>query len=110
MPRDGRQIRIASVSPPGRDEVLSAADIAGELQGLWLGQELKQLNREGMAVARCIVERLMRRLGLHGADRVSAKSGPMGRRPELAIELAALLLQDLPHRRDTRYDAASKAP
>ena len=34
----------------------------------------------------------------------------MSRRPELAIELAALLLQDLPHRRDTRYDAASKAP
>jgi len=89
---------------------LSAADVAGELQGLWLGQELKQLNREGMAVARFIVERLMRRLGLHGADRGSAKSGPMSRRPEPASELGALLLRDLPPWRDTRYDAASKAP
>jgi putative transposase len=29
----------------------------------------KQMNREGIAVARCTVERLMRRLGLHGVRR-----------------------------------------
>jgi putative transposase len=29
----------------------------------------KQMNREGMAVARCTVERLMRRLGLQGVRR-----------------------------------------
>lgn len=27
-----------------------------------------QMNREGISVARCTVERLMRRLGLHGVD------------------------------------------
>ena len=29
----------------------------------------KQLNREGIAIARCTVERLMRRLGLQGVRR-----------------------------------------
>jgi putative transposase len=32
-----------------------------------------QLNREGIPVARCTVERLMRRLGLHGAVRGKVK-------------------------------------
>jgi putative transposase len=32
-----------------------------------------QLNREGVPVARCTVERLMRRLGLHGAVRGKVK-------------------------------------
>ena len=47
----------------------------------------RQLNREHIEVARCTVERLMRRLGLQGAVRVD---GPAGRRS------AMMRLIDLP--------------
>lgn len=35
-----------------------------------------QMNREGLPVARCTVERLMKQLGLQGASQVHARPGP----------------------------------
>ena len=51
-----------------------------------------QLNREGIPVARCTVERLMRRLGLHGAVRGKTKRTTIADR-------AARLPEDLVQRR-----------
>jgi putative transposase len=51
-----------------------------------------QLNREGVEVARCTVQRLMRRLGLAGAVRGTVKRTTIGDR-------SARLPQDLVQRR-----------
>jgi transposase InsO family protein len=51
--------------PQGRDH----PRVEGQLQGLRCRQNLGALNREGIAVARCTVERLMRDLGIRGATR-----------------------------------------
>jgi transposase InsO family protein len=37
----------------------------------------KQMNREGVRVARCTVERLMKRMGLQGAKRGKVVSSPV---------------------------------
>jgi putative transposase len=55
-----------------RDEQLKAAiaRVHGENYGVYGARKVwLALNREGTAVARCTVERLMRELGLHGARR-----------------------------------------
>ncbi len=55
-----------------RDEALSVQiqRVFEENFGVYGARKVwKQLNREGHRVARCTVERLMRRLGLHGAVR-----------------------------------------
>jgi putative transposase len=71
-----------------RDEMLRA-----EIERVWRANYAVygackvwlQLNREGIAVARCSVERLMRQLGLHGARRGRKRrttvAGPAAARP-----------------------------
>jgi putative transposase len=46
--------------------------VAGELLCLWARKTWKQLNREQIRVARCTVQRLMRKLGLCGVRRGKA--------------------------------------
>jgi len=46
--------------------------VAGQPAGLRADKVWRQLNREGLPVARCTVERLMKRLGLEGARRNKA--------------------------------------
>src|SRR5207302_920974 len=45
-------------------QILRVCKAGGERYGAWKVRD--QLNREGIAAARCTVERLMRRLGLRG--------------------------------------------
>jgi putative transposase len=78
-----------------RDEQLEAdiARVHAAHYGVYGARKVwLQLNREGIPVARCTVERLMRRLGLHGAVRGKVK------RTTIA-DKAAKLPEDLVQRR-----------
>jgi putative transposase len=90
-----------------RDEQLKAAitRVHTENYGVYGARKVwLQLNREGTAVARCTVERLMRELGLAGARRGK-------RRRTTAADPAAARPVDLVKRiRTTRPDLAATRP
>jgi transposase InsO family protein len=52
-----------------------SAGCKGRLRGLGARKVWLQLNREGITVARCTVERLMRELDLAGARRTAQEAG-----------------------------------
>jgi putative transposase len=97
-----RQVDIG-VSASGYYAALARPPAARTLRDAWLEEQIQsvykaggelygarkvwaQLNRQGVAVARCTVERLMARLGLHGVVRGPARvrttvTDPAARRP-----------------------------
>ena len=62
-PPPGRAVRDAALEK----QILRVYKDSGERYGAW--KVWDQLNREGIAAARCTVERLMRKLGLRGVRR-----------------------------------------
>ena len=62
-PPPARAVRDAALEK----QILRVYEDSGERYGAW--KVWDQLNREGIAAARCTVERLMRQLGLRGARR-----------------------------------------
>jgi putative transposase len=62
-PPSARAVRDAALEK----QILRVYKDSGERYGAWKVRD--QLNREGIAAARCTVERLMRRLGLRGVRR-----------------------------------------
>ena len=80
-PPPARAVRDAALEK----QVLRVWKDSGERYGAW--KVWDQLNREGIAAARCTVERLMRKLGLRGVRRGGYKvrttrSDPSQDRPE----------------------------
>ena len=80
-PPPARAVRDAALEK----QVLRVYKDSGERYGAW--KVWDQLNREGIAAARCTVERLMRKLGLRGVRRGGCKvrttrSDPSQDRPE----------------------------
>ena len=80
-PPPARAVRDAALEK----QILRVYKDSGERYGAW--KVWDQLNREGIAAARCTVERLMRKLGLRGVRRGGCKvrttrSDPSQDRPE----------------------------
>jgi putative transposase len=80
-PPPARAVRDAALEK----QILRVYKDSGERYGAWKVRD--QLNREGIAAARCTVERLMRKLGLRGVRRGGCKvrttrSDPSQDRPE----------------------------
>ena len=80
-PPPARAVREAALEK----QILRVYKDSGERYGAWKVRD--QLNREGIAAARCTVERLMRKLGLRGVRRGGYKvrttrSDPSQDRPE----------------------------
>ncbi len=81
-PPPARAVRDAALEK----QILRVYKDSGERYGAW--KVWDQLNREGVAAARCTVERLMRALGLHGVRRGGYKkvrtthSDPSQQRPD----------------------------
>jgi len=69
-PPSARAVRDAALEK----EILRVYKDSGERYGAW--KVWDQLNREGIAAARCTVERLMRKLGLRGVRRGGYKKKP----------------------------------
>ena len=69
--RPARRSRQAAGTGPARyrSEDRDRARVRRELPSLWRPEGLRQLSREGIAVARCTVARLMRTMGLQGVVR-----------------------------------------
>ena len=74
-PPPARAVRDAALEK----QILRVYKDSGERYGAW--KVWDQLNREGIAVARCTVERLMRELGLRGVRRGGCKAAHDASRP-----------------------------